>query len=174
MNKQFLAETQREVGDWPGATMTQENAGKHGRIVLHYKGESRIVVVANTPSDVRAIKNHIGIVRRELRGLGASKTVAPTSQRQRETNKPVRISVPIELAPIQSNPFEILERPAMNSNNIDAIFVGIEKLRYSEMLEFAEILSGAACRERLRRSNAYDWARTLQTACETNRVSAAS
>ena len=168
MNKQFLAETNREIADWPDVSISQENAGKHGRIILHYKGESRIVVVANTPGDVRAIKNHIAIVRRELRGMGASKTVAPVSLVQRERNKPNRIAVPTGEAPVQRNPFEALEAKNMNSNAIDAIFTQIEKLRYAEMLEFAAILSHAACANKLVRSNIAGWAQVLHNAAVAN------
>lgn len=174
MNKHYLAETQREIVDWPGTTITQENAGKHGRIILHYKGESRIVVVSNTPSDARAIKNHIATVRRELRGLGASKTVVQSSPHQRDRNTPIRIALPVQSAPVPTNPFENLERPVMSSSNIDVIFSSIEKLRYSEMLEFASILSSAACQEKLRRSHVQDWARTMQAAATGNRVGASA
>ncbi|SLK04029.1 hypothetical protein [Novosphingobium mathurense] len=166
MSKQLIAETQREVSEWPDATMTQEQGGKHPRIVLHYKGESRMVVVANTPSDVRALKNHIATVRRELRGMGATKHKPVASNMNRERNYPQRIDMPSEPAPVRQNPFENLGKSTMsNQSTIDAIFSNIERLRYSEMLEFAAILSNAACQEKMRRSNVNEWARTLHTAC---------
>lgn len=164
LNKQFLAETRRELEMWPDTSLTQENSGKHGRIVLHYKGESRIVIVANTPSDTRAIKNHMAIVRKELRGMGAVKTPTPASTNTREKNKPVRIDMPTTPAPVPPAPFEKLKGTTMTT--IDAIFSSIEKLRYAEMLEFADIMSRAAQAESLRRSNVQDWARTIQTALD--------
>lgn len=166
MNKQLLAETRREIEDWPGVTLTQENAGKHGRIVLHYKGESRIVIVSNTPSDVRVQKNHIATVRRELRGLGAIKTVARPSPHRRESNKPVRFAVPSVRAPVLTNPFETLEHRPMNADPIAAIFAGINKLRYSEMLDLAQYLSDTACAGEMRRSRPHEWAQMLQIAAD--------
>lgn len=172
MNKHYFAETEREIAAWPDTSITQENGGKHGRILLHYKGESRIVVVANTPSDARAIKNHIATVRRELRGMGASKTVQPPSQHQRTVNPFVCRDPPAQAAPIIEQPFAKLTGETMNNNAIDAIFASIEKLRYAEMLEFASILSDAANAGKMRRSVPNDWARTLQLAAENNRVPA--
>ena len=167
MSKQLIAETQREVSKWSDATMTQEQGGKHPRIILHYKGDSRMVVVASTPSDVRALKNHLATVRRELRGMGATKHKPVASNLNRERNDTQRIDLPREKAPVAENPFDNLRNPAMsNQNTIDTIFASIERLRYSEMLEFAAILSNAACQEKMRRSNVNEWARTLHTACQ--------
>ncbi len=165
MNKQYLAETQREISEWPDVSMTQEAGGKHDRVILHYQGESRIVVVSNSPSDVRGIKNHVSLVRRILKDMGAKKTVAPVSQIHRERNKPERISVPSMPAPVRENPFlKLAEAPMTNTNKIEAIFASIEQLRYAEMLEFAAILSDTAVDSKMRRSHITDWANTLQSA----------
>jgi hypothetical protein len=58
------------------------------------------------------------------------------------------------------------------SNKIEAIFVSISDLRYGEMLDFAEILAGAAIELKLRRSVAADWANMLQAVIERDGVKA--
>lgn len=164
MNKQYLAETRREIEAWEGVTITQEEGSKHGRVVLHYGNESRFVVVSNTPSDALGIKNHIALVRRILKQMGAAKAAPQISAAQRE--KPVRLVPPVETPPPKS------EQPIMatNSNNpIDAIFTSIERLRYSEMLEFATILSETAIAGNMRRNRINEWAQMLQSAAEANR-----
>lgn len=167
MNKQILAETRRELEEWPGATLTQENSGKHGRVVLHYKGESRIVVVSNTPSDARVIKNHISLVRRELRGLGAVRRRVAVSGISRERNKPVRVAMPSLAAPVRQNPFEQLEVPTMTKTNpIDAIFTAIEQLTYAQMIDFCSVMSDASEVTGLKRKDPYSWARTFQFALD--------
>lgn len=172
MNKHYLAETERECLAWPDASCAPEDGGKHGRIILRYKGESRIIVVSNTPSDARAIKNHLALVKRELRGMGASRTVVPINpnQRERERNKPVRIDMPLAPHPALNNPFDNLESIMTQPNSIASIFAAIDKLRYSEMLTLAAFLSHVAQTEKLRRSNVYDWARTLQSACDESKA----
>lgn len=172
MNKQYLAETRREIEAWEGVTITQEEGGKHGRVTLHYGGESRFVVVSNTPSDALGIKNHIALVRRILKQMGAVKALPASNQNTRETKKPVRVAMPTEPAPVRENPFLKLEQPVMATQNnpIDAIFASIERLRYSEMLEFASILSITAVHVNMRRNRVNEWAEMLQAAAEGQRV----
>lgn len=176
MNRHYLAETERECAAWPDASCEPEEGSKHGRIILRYKGESRMIVVSNTPSDARAIKNHLALVKRELRGMGASRTVVPINpnQRERTINPAVRIDMPLAAHPALANPFENLESIMTQPTSIASIFAAIDKLRYSEMLTLAEFLSQIATDNKLRRSYPDDWARTLQAACDESKAGAAT
>lgn len=63
-----------ELRSWPGVSFTVEKPGKgHPRIVMHYRGRSRFVVVSSTSGDNRGGLNLITNVRRELNELGAKK-----------------------------------------------------------------------------------------------------
>ena len=73
MSKELLAATVKELEEWPGTSFEEESQGKHRKRILRYKDETRLVVFSNTPSDQRALPNHIALVRRELRGMGALK-----------------------------------------------------------------------------------------------------
>lgn len=154
MNKQYLAETQREVEGWLGVTVSADTGGKHDRITLHLGSESRFVVAPSTPSDVRGIKNHIAEVRRTLRAMGAVRIVAQPK--------------PVAPAPAPT----IHKEPEMKTNNLSQIFDAIEKLRYSEMLELASFLSEVAVVDKLRRSRPNDWAALLHYAATSYREAA--
>jgi hypothetical protein len=56
----------RRVGIKP----VEDRSRKHVRITWKYQGRDRVVVVAGTPSDVRALKNNRAQVRRLLREDG--------------------------------------------------------------------------------------------------------
>lgn len=161
MNKEILAATERELSEWPGVTMTQESQGKHGRVILHFGGQSRIVVVANTPSDHRALPNHIATMRRELRGLGAVKNAVVVGKPKAE--RPFKAP-----EPATQQPFKELEQVMSQPKKIATIFRAIEELRYSEMLEFAGMLAEAATETKLRRGFAHSWAQTLQFAIDVH------
>lgn len=148
MNRQYLAETQREAAQWLGVTVSQDTGGKHDRITLHLGNESQFLVVSNTPSDARGIKNHISLVRRTLRAMGAVRIVAQP--------KPVAAST-------INNPVIHKEEEMKTNNNLATIFDAIEKLRYSEMLELASVMADAAVIHNLRRSRVNDWADLLHS-----------
>lgn len=166
MSKELIAATERELADWLDCSMTQEAQGKHGKIILRYKDQSRMVIVANTPSDHRAVPNHLAIVRRELRGMGATKARVIVGQPKAE--RPFKPHVPAT-----QTPFKELDIAMKPSNKIEAIFASIADLRYGEMLQFAEILSNAAVDENLRRSVPNDWARMLQAVIDDAKVETA-
>lgn len=92
MSRDYLEATQRELENWPGASMDSAIASKHRVITIHYRGQSRKVFLAATPSDVsRGLKNHLSVVRRELAALGAKRTARDTSgAKQRTRNRPQR------------------------------------------------------------------------------------
>jgi hypothetical protein len=165
MSKELIAATERELQDWPGTNMTQDQQGTHGKIVLHFSGQSRLVVISCTPSDHRAVPNHLAVVRRELRNMGAQKAHVVVGKPKAE--RPIKAFKPVTQAP-----FKELELTMKPSNKIEAIFVSISDLRYGEMLDFAEILAGAAIELKLRRSVAADWANMLQAVIERDGVKA--
>lgn len=152
VNKQYLAETKREIFGWPGVTLSTDDGGKHDRITLHYGGRSQFVVTSNTPSDARGIKNHISIVRRVLAELGAVRLVAKAN---------VKL-----LPPVPATIPAITKEENVKTNNLAAIFEAIEKLRYAEMLELASALSDAAVVTNLRRSRPNDWAALLHSVAD--------
>jgi hypothetical protein len=154
VNKEFHAATIRELESWPGVTMTEEDGGKHSKVVLHFNGESRIVVVANTPSDARALPNHIALLRREIRGLGAERAHIVSGAKAAPAN-PV-------LKPEQL----VKEIPMSREAKQEAIFKSIGDLRYSEMLSLAEFLRDVATESKLQRGNPQSWAKMLQTAVD--------
>jgi hypothetical protein len=155
MNKEFQSATARELESWPGVTMTEEDGGKHSKLVLHYNGESRIVVAANTPSDSRALPNHIALVRREIRGLGASRAHLASGPKSDAPANPVLRSIP-----------QIMEKPMSREVKQEAIFKSIGDLRYSEMLSLAEFLRDVATEAKLQRGNPQSWAKMLQSAVD--------
>ena len=141
--------------EWPDTSMVEEVQGKHRKIVLSYKDQSRLVVMANTPSDKRALPNHIATGRRELRGMGAAK------RHPQVTPKPERAFKPF--APAVQKPFEGLEVIMKPTNKIEAIFSAIGDLRYGEMLALSQLLSAAASDAKMRRSVPNDWAKVLHS-----------
>jgi len=155
MNKEFRAVTMRELETWPGVTITEEDGGKHDKVFLHFNGQTRMVVAAKTPSDVRAVPNHLAVVRRELRALGAERAHVVVGQSAPE--KPA------------TKVFEQLlekELPMSREAKLDEIFKGIDSLRYSEMLELAGHLRDIATDVNLRRGDMRSWAMMLQSATD--------
>lgn len=161
MSKELLAATERELADWPGSTMqVEQDGGKHGRITLHYGGQSRLIIIAKSPSDVRAVPNHIAIVRRELRGMGAERARVVVGK-----SKPERPFVPATHKPLEALE-QIVTQPKKTADKFQAIFDAIGDLRYGEMIDFAAQLAEAAVEMKLRRSEPLSWARTLQFAID--------
>ena len=153
MNKELRTATLRELESWPDVTMTEESGKKHDKVILHYRGETRFVVVANTPSDVRAVPNHITALRKEIRALGAERAHIITGK-------------PKEPAPVQQTCRK--EKTMPKENNLEAIFKSIGELRYSEMLKLAGFLSEVATGTNLRRGRKESWAQMLQTAVDVS------
>ena len=159
MSKELLAATVKELRDWPDVTMTEEQQGKHRKVTLSYKNQNRLVVFANTPSDQRALPNHLALVRRELRGLGAIKS-HPQAVKIERLFRPY--------VPATQTSFANLEITPMKPNNkIEAIFTLVNDLRYGEMLTLAGILRDAATDIGLRRSFESDWAKMLHSIAAT-------
>lgn len=155
MNKEFHTATVRELESWPGVTMTEEDGGKHAKVILHFNGESRIVVVANTPSDARALPNHVATLRREIRALGAERAHIVSGAKTKQPANPV-----LQAAHI------FKEAPMSREAKQEAIFKSIGDLRYSEMLSLAEFLRDVATDMNLQRGNPQSWAKMLQTAVD--------
>lgn len=86
-----------ELAKWPGVTWSRSVRGKHYQLVLTYRGNSRFVIYAATPSDgVHGLQNHLTDVRAELRALGAQKTPtvkATTQRRKRNVTEPSRLTL---------------------------------------------------------------------------------
>jgi len=159
MSKELINATQKELSDWPGVTMTQEpNGGKHCRVVLHFNGQTRLVIVANTPSDVRALPNHIAVVRRELRALGAEKARVVVGKPKAE--RALKPHVPATHKPLEALD-QIVTQPKKTADKFRAIFDAIEDLRYSEMMQFSAALADAAVATNLRRRDVHGWAHML-------------
>lgn len=121
----YAITTEREVAEWPGVSVSFNNTKRHRVAVLAYRGRTRRVVFAATPSDsARGLLNHIGELRKELRGLGASRRKQePSPHRDRERNKPVRHLV-------------IENHPAVTS---PARLTGLEKLKGMVMATVSQI-----------------------------------
>lgn len=155
MNREMRQATERELEDWPGVTFSEEQGKNHTKVILAYKGQTRLVVASSTPSDVRAIPNHLTILRREIRALGAErKHVVVTAK------------APVDPAPLQL----VKEKIIMSQKpKIDQIFDLIGDLRYSEMLDFAERLSVYATANNLRRGRPASWADMLHKAASDAR-----
>ena len=156
MNKDMKQATERELENWPGVTFTQETGKNHTKVTLHYNGQSRLVIAASTPSDVRAIPNHLSIVRREIRALGAERKQIIVGAKDKPVTQPVSL-------------------PATKENNVshktktDQIFDLIGDLRYSEMLALAEYFRDVATVENLRRGQTASWAKMLHAATQARK-----
>ena len=121
----YVIPTEREVAEWPGVTVSFDNTKRHRVAVLAFNGRTRRVVFAATPSDnARGLLNHIGEVRKELRGLGASRRKQqPSPHRDRQRNKPVR------LLTVETHPAVTLSEPQ----------TGLAKLKGMVMATVAQI-----------------------------------
>lgn len=159
MSKELIAATVKELAQWPGCTMREETPGKHGKLVLGFNDQSRLCVMSMTPSDSRAVPNHLAIVRKLLRDMGASK--APVIVGKPQADRPERPFIPAT-----TKPFVELETIMSDTKKIDAILTGIANLKYGEMLEFASLLSDAAVSNNLRRNRPQEWATMLHAVSE--------
>jgi hypothetical protein len=74
---------EREVAEWPGASVTFAPGGKHPKAKLKVGEMMLAVSYSSTPSDYRTILNAVGDVRRTLRKLGATRT-APDPTREED------------------------------------------------------------------------------------------
>jgi hypothetical protein len=159
VSKELIQATERELAVWPGSSFdVLPTGGKHGRLAIKYNDQSRLVIIAQTPSDNRAVPNHLAVVRRMLREMGARKAKNIVGQ------------------PAPEQPRQAAEQPQqtladigtiiMQSKKIPAILRAIEDLRFGEMLEFAQLLSETAVSMNLRRGRAQDWAMMLQSVAE--------
>ena len=154
MSKELIAATKQELESWPDTSMEECPQGKHRKLILSYKGQTSLVVLANTPSDRRALANHIAVVRRELRGMGATK--------HQPAPKPFKAFVPAT-----QNLIIEKEIPVKQTNKIEAIFTSIGDLRYGEMILLAELLASVAADMKLRRSHPNDWAKMLHSIADS-------
>lgn len=152
MSKELIEATAQELKGWADTSFTEEAQGKHRKLMLRYKDQTRLVVIASTPGDRRALANHLAVVRRELRGMGATK----------HQPKPFKPFVPATQPLIIEK-----EKPMTRDNKIEAIFKSIGDLRYGEMILLAELLSSQASTMKLRRSYAGDWAKMLHSIAES-------
>lgn len=64
-----------EIARWPGVTFHREMGGKHPRIVLAFKGRTRIHGHAGSSGDYRGDRNSIAQLRAAIAFLGATRTV---------------------------------------------------------------------------------------------------
>jgi hypothetical protein len=152
MSKELIEATVQELHTWHGVTMTEGGGKKHNKIILHHDGETRIVVISNTPSDARAVHNHLSVLRKEIRALGAvRKHVAARPKAQK---KPL------------STPIKPKDNQLTKETKLEAIFSAIGDLRYSEMLTLAEFMRDIATQENLQRGRPQSWAKTLQAAVD--------
>lgn len=153
MNKEFRDATLKELESWPGVTMTEESGRKHDKMTLHYNGDSRLVIVASTPSDARALPNHMALVRREVRALGAQRAH-------------VVVGKPKPANPVLREVPKPMEKPMSREKKQAEIFKSIGDLRYSEMLELAGFMRDIATEMNLRRGSTDSWAKMLQAAVD--------
>ena len=151
MNKEMRQATERELEDWPGVTFTEETGKNHTKVTLHYNGQTRLVIAACTPSDVRAIPNHLSVLRKEIRALGAERKHIIVGNKA----KPEPVNLPTNK-----------ESNVSHKSKTDQIFDLIGDLRYAEMLALAEYLRDVATGENLRRGRVDSWAKMLHTAVQ--------
>jgi hypothetical protein len=71
MTGEFRRAIQHEVSSWVGASVFFTERRKHSAASLVFQEQARMVVVARSASDTRALRNVISEVRRALRALGA-------------------------------------------------------------------------------------------------------
>ena len=152
MNKDMRQATERELEDWPGVSFTEETGKNHTKVMLHYNGQSRLVIAASTPSDHRAIPNHLAVVRKEIRALGAERKQIIVGA------KPKPVSLPATK-----------ENNVSHKTKTDQIFDLIGELRYAEMLALAEYFRDVATVENLRRGQSASWAKMLHAATQARK-----
>lgn len=161
MSKELINATERELSDWPGSSFdVLPDGGKHARMAIKYNDQSRLVVFAHTPSDNRAVPNHLAVVRKQLRDMGAQKAKFIVEQPKPKTPR----SAPVAAT---QKPFtELEEIMAAPAKKIENIMNAVQSLTYREMLELSEALSSVATAQHLRRTDVHGWARMLQRASE--------
>jgi hypothetical protein len=71
MKDPFAKARDRELARWPDATATVDRGHKHIIIRLAWRGRKALVTCSKSASCPRAVLNHIGDIRRALRGMGA-------------------------------------------------------------------------------------------------------
>ncbi len=152
MNKELRQATERELENWPGVTFTEETGKNHTKVTLHYNGQTRLVIASSTPSDVRALPNHLSVLRKEIRALGA------------ERRQIIAGAKPTPAAPIITK-----EITVSHKSKTEQIFDLIGDLRYAEMLGLAEYLRDVATNENLRRGRVDSWAKTLHAAVQIHK-----
>lgn len=103
---------QREVAEWPGVTLSFEEAGKHPRAVLTFGETSRFTPFPGTPSDSgRGLDIKVTEVRRMLREMGAVRNERAKSTRapsERNPGADLREMPSSGPAPVVANPWEAL------------------------------------------------------------------
>ena len=155
MNKEMRQATERELEDWPGVTFTEEAGKNHTKLIVSYNGQTRMVFVSATPSDVRAVPNHVSVLRREIRALGATRKHVIIGDKA----KPVKI----EKEEVMSEP---TPKPNTAADKAGKILDLIGDLRYSEMLLFADYMRDIATTSNLRRGKTESWANMLHLAVQ--------
>jgi hypothetical protein len=152
VNKEIRQATERELENWPGVTFTEETGKGHTKVTLHYNGQTRFVIASSTPSDWRSVPNHLAIVRREIRALGAERKHIVVGSKPK--TEPVKI---------------VKETIVSHKTKTDQIFDLIGDLRYAEMLALAEYFRDVATVENLRRGKSASWAKMLHAATQSGK-----
>ena len=155
MNKEMRQATERELQDWPGVTFTEETGKNHTKVILAFEGKTKMIVAASTPSDVRALPNHLALVRREIRALGAERKHIIVGDKTKPVSQPV--SLPTK------------ESAVSHKTKTDQIFDLIGDLRYAEMLSLAKFLSDMAVGANLQRGRIDSWAKMLHAATQIHK-----
>lgn len=80
---------EREVAEWPGVTVTFEEAGKHPRAIFTFGGIGRFTPFPGTPSDsAKGVTIKLSEVRRLLREMGAVRNERAKSDRPKPDRNP--------------------------------------------------------------------------------------
>lgn len=103
--------TEREVEQWPGASVAFELGGRHIRCILSFGGSTRLVIASLTGSDWRGIKNHLSTVRKELAAMGAQRLAQP----KRTGPRPERIK---PHRPMRCDPAPLIDNPLKRLSSI--------------------------------------------------------
>lgn len=114
MSREYQAAIEREVGEWPGVSVSFEHGGKHPRAVFALGDDSQFHPYPSTPSDFRGLRNCIRQVRSTLTELGATRNERRKSTRPRKTFNPGADMRErnVEPAPVIADPWEPLRSRA--------------------------------------------------------------